>query len=149
MYQWDLVAYDRNQQLILAVEVKNKRNMTAQWAAQLRYNILAHDAFPITPYFLIASPDWFYLWVHVPPRSEPELPTYSIDAHPLLQPFFKRANILPEKISGQGLELIVSFWLNEVIYQSTDELDISQKWLFDSGLYEALAGGKLAHEVLV
>ena len=48
-------------------------------------------------------------------------------------------------ISGQNLELIVSSWLGEIIYgeSATTIMDESQQWLINSGLCEALHGGKI------
>lgn len=147
---WDLSVEDRNGQLALVVEVKRKTNVSPEWAAQLRHNILAHGTFPKAPYFLIAFPDQFYLWsnAEIPgDRSEPTQPTYTIDARPILEPYFKRAGVTAEKISRQSLELIVASWFGEITHSEKlpDSVDI-QRWLIESGLYAALAGGKFEHE---
>ncbi len=39
---WDLAVNNRNGQLALVVEVKCKTNVSQEWAAKLRRNILAH-----------------------------------------------------------------------------------------------------------
>ena len=147
--RWDLTAYNRDNQLVLVVEVKSKLDATPQWAAQLRRNILAHGTFPDAPYFLMVFPDRFYLWRN--PGSNHELiePTYVIDARPILQPYFEQSNVTANQVSGQSLELIVALWLNEVMHKTPDEFDASQQWLIDSGLYDAVAGGSLDREVVV
>jgi len=147
--RWDLTAYNRDNQLVLVVEVKSKLDATPQWAAQLRRNILAHGTFPDAPYFLMAFPDRFYLWKN--PGSNHELiePTYVIDARPILQPYFEQSDVTANQVSGQSLELIVALWLNEIMHKTPDEIDASQEWLIDSGLYDAVAGGSLDREVVV
>lgn len=147
--KWDLATYDRDNQLVLVAEVKSKLDAPPAWAAQLRRNILAHGTFPNAPYFLMVFPDRFYLWKNTDSSHEPIEPTYVIDARPVLQPYFDQAGITAEQVSGQSLELIVASWFNEIIHKTPDELDASQQWLIESGLYSAVVGGSLEHEVLV
>jgi len=147
--RWDLTAYNRDNQLVLVVEVKSKLGATPKWAAQLRRNILAHGTFPNAPYFLMVFPDHFYLWENSKSNHELIEPTYVIDARPILQPYFEQAGIIADQVSGQSLELIVASWLSEIMHKTPDELDASQQWLIDSGLYGAVVGGSLDHEVVV
>ncbi len=146
---WDLATYSRDGQLILAVEVKNKLGTTPAWAAQLRRNILAHGVFPNAPYFLLALPDRFYLWNNS--DSTPDLipPTHVVDARSTLEPYFERAGVFPNQISGQSLELIVAAWLTELLHNEHVELDSSQQWIIESGLRDAVYGGSLAEAVYV
>lgn len=148
---WDLSIENRNGQRILDIEVKTKLNASPEWAARFRSNILAHGTFPKAPYFLMVFPDRFYLWTDADAQSEQSEPTYTIDARPILQPYFERAGVTAEQISDQSLELIIESWFWAIIYseKSPAELDESQKWLVDSGLYNALAGGKFEYEVVV
>lgn len=145
--QWDIAAYDRDNQLVAVVEVKTKLDATPQWAAQLRRNILAHGTFPNARYFLVTLPDRFYLWKNAASNQEAIEPTYIIDARPILQTYFEQSGVEADQISGQSLELIVAAWLGEVMRKTPDELDASQKWLTDSGLHEAIVGGTLDHRV--
>lgn len=150
---WDLLVNDRNGQPTLIVEVKSKTNTSSKWAAKLRRNILAHGILPSVPYFLLVFPDKFYLWknnadVNLIDEREPD---YTIDASSIIQPYFKEIGIQNNQIRGNSLEMIISSWLNEVIYseKTIEELKSSQSWLIDSGLYSALTGGKINHEVKV
>jgi len=150
-FRWDLSVGNRDGQLVLVVEVKSKTDASPEWAARLRHNILAHGTFPEAPYFLIVFPDRFYLWTHADGHSDQREPTYAIDARPILQPYFERAGVTADQISGQSLELIVASWLGEIIHseKSFEDVDISERWLIDSGLYAALAGGKLYQQAAV
>lgn len=150
---WDLSVVDRNGQLVLVVEVKRKLNASPQWAAQFRSNILAHGTFANAPYTLIVFPDKFYLWTDVKSQLDrsgliDREPDYTIDARPILQPYFHRAKVTADSISGLNLELIVLGWLSELIYSGklAETLDNSLEWLIDSGLFAALAGGQVKHE---
>jgi hypothetical protein len=145
--RWDLSVNDRNGQLILVVEIKQKLNTSPEWAAEFLHNILAHGTFPKAKYFLLAFPDRFYLWNCDKVSVDISLPTYIIDASELLQPYFERAEVIPKKISGRGFELIISFWLGEIMnYESPEDIDRSQHWLIDSGLYAALSKGAVSDE---
>jgi hypothetical protein len=144
----DLVGYDRDDQLALVVEVKKKQDASLDWATQLRRNILAHGTFPNAPFFLLALPDRFYLWKNGVKNQETGDPTYAIDAKPMLKPYLERAGVDAEQISSQSLEFIIAAWLSELAYKKPNELDFSERWLVESGLYDALAGGHLEYEVL-
>ncbi|HEY9825815.1 MAG TPA: hypothetical protein V6D19_10230 [Stenomitos sp.] len=146
--RWDLSVDNRNGQLALVVEVKRKTKVSPEWAAELRRNILAHGTFPKAPYFLMVFPDKFYLWSNAEAEQAQSKPTYTIDASPILQPYLDRAGVTADKISGVSLELIVTSWLSEILHsnQIPENIDASQQWLIESGLYAALVGGQLEHE---
>lgn len=148
--RWDLAVYDRHDQLVLVAEVKNKFNAAPEWAGRLRRNILAHGVYPNAPFFLLALPDRFYLWTHSSTYPEYSEPDFSVDARPLLQPYFGWAGVNPAQISESSLELIVASWLSEVIHsdKSRDEFTPAETWLVDSGLHAALVGGRFASEVV-
>jgi hypothetical protein len=148
---WNLSVYNRNGQRLLDIEVKAKLNTSPDWAAQFRRNILAHGTFYKAPYFLMVFLDRFYLWTDADAQSDQSQPTYSVDARPILQSYLEGAGITAERISRQSLELIIESWLWQMINseKSAAELDKSQQWLVDSGLYEAITGGKFDYEVVV
>jgi hypothetical protein len=144
---WDLSVDDRSGQRILVVEVKTKRNASPKWAAQLRRNILAHGTFPKAPYFLMVFPDRFYLWTGADDQPEQREPDYSIDARPILQPYFEQAGVSEDKISSQSFEMIMASWLGKIIHASEplEDTDASQGWLIESGLYDAITAGNIEH----
>jgi hypothetical protein len=61
---------------------------------------------------------------------------------------FEKAELTAENISKDSLELIVVSWLGTLIYfeQSPVNLKTTQRWLFESGLYTSLSGGRLEYE---
>lgn len=148
---WDLAGYNREGQLILLVEMKSKLHTSPEWAAKFRRNILAHGIVPKVPYFLMVFPDKIYLWAGKEVRLDESEPTYVVDARPIFQPYFEKAGIESDRqISAESLELIFSTWLTNIIYSKElpDGADESHRWLIDSGLYAAIAGGSLRHEVV-
>lgn len=77
-------------------------------------------------------------------------PSYTIDARPIFQPYFEQSGVTPDQISGQSLELIIASWLGELIHSEvmSEQLKTTQPWLVNSGLYAAVAQGRLGHEIL-
>jgi hypothetical protein len=149
--QWDIEVYDRDVQLVLAAEVKSKTNASPAWAAQLRRNILAHGIYPNPPYFLMAFPDQFFLWSGKNSEKGDDEPDYRVDARPILQPYTERVKMEASQLSSQSLELIIISWLAGIIHaaKSGDQIDQPDGWLAESGLFDAIAGGKFAREVAV
>jgi len=147
---WDLEIYNRDNQLVVVVEIKNKLSASPEWAKRLRNNILAHGTFPKAPYFLMVFPDRFYLWTDAAAKLDQSEPNYTIDAHPILGLYFEKAGVSANQITGQSLELIILSWLGQVIHSEKfpDEIDKSQRWLIDSGLYSAIAGGHFDREAV-
>src|SRR4051812_39798338 len=143
-YQADVVAYDPAGNLILVVEVKTKRGASGEWAAQMRRNLAAHGIIHSANFFLLALPDHFFLWKGRNADPSQVSPDYEIDSQDLLLPYFQAAGIAPDKVSGQSFELIVGSWLRDLV--QTSDLDPGLKerhpWLVESGLFQALQGGR-------
>jgi hypothetical protein len=145
----DLVAYNPGGEIILIVEVKSRTETSRDWATRMRRNMLAHGAVPNARFFLIALPDRLYLWKEVDNRPELVEPTYEIDATPFFQPYYEKANIAAENVSGQSFELIVAAWLNELTWSGIPPTvpGAQKRFLEETGLLEALKGGSVAVEV--
>jgi hypothetical protein len=63
----DILLFDREGRRLLVAEVKNKRNTSPKWAAELRRNLLAHEGFRHAEFFLVLTPDHLYFWGECPP----------------------------------------------------------------------------------
>ncbi len=139
----DIAVYAKDDQLQLVVEVKSKSAATAEWAARMRRNLAAHLAIPNAPFFLLALPDHFYLWRHLPSPLAIVPPDYDIDPAPLLAPYVADGDRSLRAISEGGLTLAVLAWLTDLVASNLDAetADTHQAWLFASGLYHAIAGG--------
>jgi hypothetical protein len=148
--QADLIAYNAQGRPVLVVEAKNKVGTSRNWAMQMRRNMLAHGQLPETTFFMLALPDRFYLWKEAPsPLGGDIEPTYEIDPTPLLQPYYERLGVSPGELSGESFELLVTSLLAEVLQarQNGAKLDRQSNWLTNSGLAEAITGGRVETEV--
>jgi hypothetical protein len=145
----DFVAYDRNGQIVLIAEVKNKKNVSSEWATKLRRNILAHGDMPNAEFFMIALPERFYLWKNAGNKPELKAPTLEIEANSLLKPYFEKTGISIDNMTPQSFEFIISAWLNSILQDkiSSEEKKESKNWLNESGFSKALSGGYLKYEV--
>jgi hypothetical protein len=150
VYHPDFVAFDPEGNALLVAEAKARTGTSASWAAKMRRNLLAHGLVPDARYFLLALPDRFYLWTDQESNRADIPPTYEIDAGSILGPYFEKAGVTAETISGEAFELIVAAWLHGLVQRRQPEDDLRRKhpWLFESGLIESIRGGKVEHEVV-
>ena len=141
----DFVAYDDCGHLILLGEVKGRRGISDQWAARFRRNMLAHGTLPNAPFFFIATPEHLYFWRQDRSLSGDEPPEFTIDAKNELKPYFEKSSQTPETISERGLELVVLSWLTDIARsgKARAKHDPSIRWLFDTGLIDALQKARI------
>lgn len=146
----DILAFDKNGQLALVAEVKNKLGTSSEWAAKLRRNMFAHGSVPNAPFFLLALPDSFYLWENTGRTLEVVEPTQQVDPQPFLQPLSGSTDAAYRNLTEQSFELVVTSWLNQVLQAQRPEefLEGNQGWLLSSGLFEKLTGGHLSLEAV-
>lgn len=147
--QWDFAAYDRENRMVLVVEVKTNRSVSSDWAARLRRNNLAHGALPNASFFMIVCPDQIFVWKDAPATPDAIAPTLVADAEPIFRPFLDDVGLSADQVSNNILELIVAAWLNSLLISAPEDLDSAQRWVADSGLLDAVAGGHLDQEVRV
>lgn len=145
----DLVAYKPDGQIALIVETKSKTDTSRVWATRMRRNMLAHGTLPDSRFLLLALPDRLYLWKDAVNTLDLVEPTYELDATPFFQPYYARANILPDHLSSQSFELIVTAWLNELIQSGIPaNVPKAQRQILQaSGLLEALKDASVAVEM--
>ncbi len=144
--RWDLAVYDRNDRLAVLAEVKNLLNVGTDWAIRFRRNIAVHEHLPEIPFFLLLFPDRLYLWKNNISSPELLLPSYTADPEPIFQPYLDRSGLQAAQLGSQNLELILSSWFNQLFRVQPSSGDFPE-WVFDSGLYETVAGGHLSQEV--
>jgi hypothetical protein len=144
----DIAVYSPNADLQLVAEVKSKAGATPEWAAQMRRNLLAHSLIPPARFFLLAFPDHFYLWRNGVGSAETKLPDYTVDAEPIVAPYITNTGLRPDRISDSSLQLILTSWLSLLVNSDLTEetAPLQDKWLFDSGLYDAIKHGSIVTE---
>lgn len=141
----DIAVYGVDHKLKLLVEVKNKVGASLNWVIEMRRNLLTHSIIQPSPYFLLALSDSFYLWRNLDTANLQLPPDYSISASQMLAPFLNGSSISLDEISEYGLEMLVSSWLTQImILDLKPETALpEQKWLFESGLYQAIHNGSI------
>ena len=148
MSRADIVAVGASGSSTLVVEVRDRLGVSPDWAAKLRRNLIAHGVVGNAKYFLLATPDRFFLWKDIAVGALEVPPTCLIDAMDLLAPYFAAAGISPKKVSEHSFELIVAAWLRDLL--ATDDLPTNVRqthpWL--SELFDELKGGHVACEVV-
>ena len=146
--KFDLLAYDRFDQLVLVGEIKAHQSVSTDWAAQLRRNILAHRLTPNVRFFLVALPDRLYLWKDSGSLPDMVEPDYVVDAQPLLKAYFEKAGLTAQTVSGQTFEFLVALMLNDLSSKDKKALEDEGNfgWLIESGLHDALQGGHIEQE---
>ena len=147
----DIAVYDSDGQLQLVVEIKNRPGASAEWATRLRHNLLVHSFIPRAPYFLLALPDYFYLWTDAMSASNLAKPNYKIKATQILAPYLNQLPWSLNDLSRYSFEMIMTSWLERIVHTDLqiDEAGPNLQWLFDSGLYEAISHGSVAIEATV
>lgn len=147
----DLIVHGADRKLQLVVEVKNGLGATPEWARDVRVLLSEYDVVPAAPFFLLAMTNAFYLWTPETSGDAQALPEYAIDARTALAPYLRSLKRPLEEISKPGYELLVSSWLQDLMYTDLkrDDLDPRLRGLVDSGLYAAIRGGSMETEAVV
>ena len=144
----DLAVYDRFQRLILTVEAKKNFGVSAKWAAQTRRNLVAHGFYPLASYFLLVTPEKFFLWTSERNNIEETLPSFVEDAENQLKPHLDELGFNLREIDGYVFEQVVAHWLKYDVMYPIEKVT-TPKWLVESGLSEKILRGNLSLEAVV
>jgi hypothetical protein len=130
------------------IEVKNREHLTAELAADLRRNLLAHGLASTAQYFLIVSQDHAYLWrtgtfPDPDPGSPPDVhwPMAEIVEH------YYPGRAAQGRLYNEVLEWIVILWINDLSIDSATIPDIVRQPLEHSGFLSAVRGAIALPEV--
>lgn len=146
--QPDISVFSPDNKLKLVVEVKGNRGANAEWASQFRRNLMAHEAIPRSPFFLLALPDRLYLWENGSEVIDLRKPDFEVDSSPILGPYLESSPESLNNNTSNSLELILASWLTllTISHISNDEVASHERWLLESGLYEAIKNGSVKTE---
>lgn len=163
----DVQVVDREGRTVLVAEAKSRFDTTGSWAAGTFRNLYAHGSIPDVPYFLLALPDAFYLWLEPSKKAtrsflkgnktilvEPKVaPDYSVPAWELVRPYLGRpGGREPDshEVSSYAMGLVLGAFLADVLNARNLTRENAPRelwWLFDSGLYYNMRGGSFAGAV--
>jgi hypothetical protein len=148
----DFVIFDETDAPVLLVESKSRCNRSADWASRMRRNLVRHGSLPSAPFFMIVLPDRIFLWKDSNSSEISGAPSRIIDASPIFDPYFDRAGVKKDTISGASFELIVGTWLNRLVHDSSDlDTKISYKpnhWIVESGLLPSIQNGRVQQQAV-
>lgn len=142
----DVVVYDNEGKPALVVEAKlakSKENTETQ-AVKIRRNLAAHFALPNTEYFMVAFPDYFYVWnkASIDPIDRPA--DFKIDGKTIIKKYSAKLGLQPNKLSPMDFERLVSEWLKDLT--SPNEKVEIPKSIIESGLFKAIQKGTITVE---
>lgn len=156
----DVAVHDREGRLVLVVEAKGRSGVTPRWAARTFRNLHVHGSVPDVAYFMLALTDAFYLWKDPGRRTleafgegqrEEVPPDLVVPAWEIIRLYLGGDNVSPSEVSGYALEMVLSAFMTDILTAdlSPETAPNNLKWLFDSGLYDAIRGGSLASQAAV
>lgn len=141
----DLAVLDSFQRLILTVETKKKFGVSEKWAAETRQNLVVHGFYPLLTYFLLVTPEQFFLWTKDSNTLDETLPDFAADATETLKPYLKELGFNIKQIDGRTFEDVVAHWLKYDVIYSMNKKPLPV-WLVKSGLAEKIVNGTLLLE---
>ncbi len=144
----DLAVLDSFQRLVLTIETKKKFGVSEEWAAETRRNLVVHGFYPLVTYFLLVTPEKFFLWTQDSNTLDETLPDFAADATETLKPYLKELGFNIKQIDSRTFEDVVAHWLKyDVIYLMNKKK--LPEWLVNSGLAEKIVNGTLLLEPVV
>jgi hypothetical protein len=145
IFKPDLVVYSPMEELQLVVEVKTKRGASDEWASRLRRNLIAHSIVPKAKFFLLALPEYLWLWRDT--HTANDVPAdFKVPTRDVLGPYL---HYWPQDFPTEStFELLVKSWLSDLTntHLSKETVPPELRWLFDSGLYESIRFGNVERE---
>jgi hypothetical protein len=143
----DLVVKSSDDNVVLVVEVKARSQVSDEWASTLHRNLLVHGLVPNSAYFLLALPDFFYLWN--PGRQvRSDKFDYKVPSQKILSRYLDKDSL--PALSGSSLELVLSAWLGDIMNSVIRKDEYPEfNWIFESGLYLSIKGGAVQAQAVI
>jgi len=135
----DILVRSPDNDITLIVEVKARNQSSPEWAAKFRRNLFINHVLPQSKYFLLALPDFLYLWRNGN-SSEDIPPDYTARTFNVLQKYLTRFDTAPKYIAEEGLQLALTSWLRDAAFSSRRPTvgSDSYEFLVESGLLDAI-----------
>ena len=145
----DIIVRSPNGTTQLSVEIKALAGRSEDWAIEFRGNLMEYDALPDSRFFLLAMPDYFYLWAGTPP--EDAKPDYRVSAKAMLKRYMQSRHLKDldiEDLGGFGLKFLIRAWIFALMGSrlTGDLVGEEYAWLLESGLYESIRSGYIEAE---
>jgi hypothetical protein len=146
----DLVVQAADGDIVALVEVKNVEGLSAEIAATIRRNLIAHGRVNWwSPFFLVVSQETGFLWDQrsLPPDLRP-LPTAEFPMAPVVERYLP-SFVGGPRLSGSQLELAVQQWLWDLAGGVQDRPREPDVALAETGFLEMVRGGRVSTEIVL
>ena len=132
----------------LIVRVKGGGQSSADWAARFRRDLVEHELIPKTEYFLLARPDYLYLWKEKN-TLETVPPDYIVRTFNVLKEYLTTSDEEPKLIIKESLRMALTHWLRVVAFSAErpPEGSDAYKILVESGLLDAIYQREVTAEI--
>jgi hypothetical protein len=142
----EIVIYSADYKLKLIVETRTKPGASIEWATEFRGNFLRYQVIPRSPYFLLATPDFFFLWTDAETADETAPPDYCVPVPSSINSYLKRLKLSPGTVGKEVWGYLVKDWLSDVanFHRSPETIEPDELWLIETGLYQAIRNGSIA-----
>lgn len=150
----DIAVYSPDNGIQLIVEIKKKPQQIENpklWATTIYRNLLMHGGIPNVPYFmLVVPPEFIFLWKRDNYLPHWLAPNYEIAANNIFAEYVAKVSIPPDiKDEKYYTMYVVHYWLKELTKSKPSIDDPSYKWLYASGLAEAITNGVIYVQAII
>jgi hypothetical protein len=143
----DFIVQGPNRDVVALVEVKNLKELSADTAAAIRRNLVAHSDLGLrSPFFMLLSQDVGYLWDQrsVPNQLE-AVPTTEFPMEPVVRRYLP-SFVHGPRLRGSQLELAVNQWLSDLAAGAIARVEAPERALLGSGFLDMIRGGRVIAE---
>lgn len=130
---------------VAVVELKNRRNLSPDVAADLHRQLLGYGTRSQAPYLLLLSQDSGFLWKNPDAEGTNNFPSYGFPMTNVVARYLPHLNS-GERLRESELELLVLQWLNSLTDGLQYASDEPEKSLATSGFLEAIQGAMVISE---
>lgn len=141
----DIVAYSADGRLQMVCEVKGRQAGSSAAAVKVRRNLLAHEAFPRAPFFVVSFPERLYLWKQGAATTESP-PDYTARTDDILDEYLGSWSSHPAQLAEESLVIALSAWLRDVAGAKRASRSEADRVAVESGLSSAISHGAVNQE---
>jgi hypothetical protein len=140
-FPYNFAVYDSRGHLSALVEAKLRFGRDVSWAIAWHAISMEGVERPADANVVMILPDRIYAWR--PGAGPSASPDWTLDAEPLLEPYFTRLKIPVAEVHPHVFERIVGLWLQDVV---EGELPGTSGIEGAEGLFDALRGGEIVEQ---